>query len=389
MSAKIPRSTEDDYTAEAAAQRRRFAQEQTGAALASVGSYALDPARCRGNIEHFIGCAQVPIGLAGPLLVNGEHAQGEFYLPLATTEGTLVASYNRGMKLLTGAGGAMVTISEDIMQRSPGFVFENARDAKAFRAWVAEHFDAIKAVADATSSVGRLREIDPYTASKFLYLRFNYTTGDAAGQNMVTKATHAACEWIRANCPLAGHYYLESNFSTDKKSSHINTLRTRGKRVTAEARVPRELLGKLMRVTPEQLRHQRSVSTTGAFLAGANNNGSHSANALAAIFIATGQDLGNIAESSAGISFVEVLEDGSLYYSVTIPSLIVATHGGGTGLPTQRECLELLGCTGPGTAPKFAEIVAAAALAGDISLSCAIAAEEWAESHEKYGRNRE
>jgi hydroxymethylglutaryl-CoA reductase (NADPH) len=168
----------------------------------------------------------------------------------------------------------------------------------------------------------------------------------------------------------------------------MNQIRTRGKRVTAEAAIPRELLARHMRVTPEQLRHQRSVSSTGAFLAGANNNGSHSANAIAALFIATGQDLGNVAESSAAIAFVEVLENGDFYCSLTIPSLIVATHGGGTGLPTQRECLELLGCTQRGSAPKLAEIVAATALAGDLSLSCAVAAEEWVASHEKYGRNR-
>lgn len=388
MSTKIPRSPDEDYSPEMAAERRAFAARQTGAALDTVGKYAIDPAACKGNIEHFIGCAQVPIGLAGPLRVRGEHAEGNFYIPLATTEGTLVASYNRGMKLLTEAGGVMVTVSEDIMQRSPGFIFQNAREAKAFRTWIVEHFDEIKAIADATSSVGRLREIDPYAASKFLFLRFNYSTGDAAGQNMVSKATLAACEWIRANCPLAKHYYLESNFSTDKKFSHMNQLRTRGKRVTAEATIPRELLQQRMRVTPEQLRHQRSVSSTGAFLAGANNNGSHSANAIAALFIATGQDAGNVAESSAAVAFMEVLDDGDFYLSLTIPSLIVATHGGGTGLPTQRECLQLLGCTGPGMALKLAEIVAATALAGDLSLSCAVAAEEWVSSHEQYGRNR-
>ena len=388
MDTKIPRSPDDDYTPGMAAERRAFATAQTGAVMDTVGSHAIDAAACAGNIEHFIGCAQVPIGLAGPLRVKGEHAQGDFYIPLATTEGTLVASYNRGMKVLTESGGVTVTISEDIMQRSPGFIFDNARDAKAFRAWLVEHFEEIKAVADATSSVGRLRDIDPYTASKFLFLRFNYTTGDAAGQNMVSKATHAACEWIRANCPLVEHYYLESNFSTDKKHSHINTLRTRGKRVVAEASVSRELLAQRMRVTPEQLRHQRGVSMTGAFLAGASNNGPHSANAIAALFIATGQDLGNVAESSAGISFAEVLDNGDYYLSITIPALIVATHGGGTGLPTQRECLELLGCHGTGKVHKFAEIVAATVLAGDLSLACAIAAEEWVSSHEKYGRNR-
>jgi hydroxymethylglutaryl-CoA reductase (NADPH) len=388
MDAKIPRSAENDYTQEMAAARRAFAEQRTGASLKTVGAHAIDPALCAGNIEHFTGCAQVPMGIAGPLRVNGEHAQGDFYVPLATTEGTLVASYNRGMKVLTEAGGVMATVSEDIMQRSPGFIFENARKAKAFRAWVAEHFEEIKAVADATSTVGRLREIDPYATNKFLFLRFNYTTGDAAGQNMVSKATHAACEWIRRNCPLVEHFYLESNFSTDKKHSHLNALRTRGKRVTAEAWIPRELLIGRMRVTPERLRHQRSVAHTGAYLAGAVNNGSHAANAVAAIFIATGQDLGNVAESSAAISFVEVMDNGDYYMSITLPALIVATYGGGTGLPTQRECLELLGCYGRGKVHKFAEIVAATVLAGELSLASAIATEEWVESHEKYGRNR-
>lgn len=384
MEEKIPRSRENDYTPEMARQRRDY----TGARLDMVGAYAIDPESCRGNIEHFIGCAQVPIGLAGPLLINGEHAQGKFLIPLATTEGTLVASYNRGMKVLTEAGGVMTTVSDDRMQRSPGFVFENARDAKAFRAWVADHFQDIKAIADATTSVGRLQDIDSYPSNKFLFLRFNYTTGDAAGQNMVGKATHAACNWIMQQCPLPRKFYLESNFSTDKKHSYMNTLRTRGKRVTAEATIPRDLLFQRMRVTPEQLRHQRSVSTTGAFMVGANNNGSHSANALAALFIATGQDVANLAESSAATAFVEVLDNGDFYMSITIPALIVATYGGGTALPTQRECLELMDCYGAGKALKFAEIVAATALAGDLSLACAIAADEWVSSHEKYGRNR-
>ncbi len=385
---RIPRDAQNDYTQAAAAARRDFARERTGAALETVGKHALDPAVCRGNIENFIGCAQVPIGLAGPLRVNGEHAQGDFYVPLATTEGTLVASYNRGIKLVSEAGGVLTTISEDIMQRSPSFIFDNARDARVLREWLVEHFTEIKAVADATSSVGRLRDIDPYTANKFLFVRFNYTTGDAAGQNMVTKATHAACEWIRANNPLVRHYYLESNFSTDKKHSAINVLRTRGKRVTAECTIPRALLQERMRVTPEQLRHTRALALTGAFMVGANSNGTHTANAVAALFMATGQDLGNVAESSAAISFVEVTESGDYYLSITIPALIVATHGGGTGLPTQRECLELLGCYGKGHAKKLAEITAALALAGDISLASAIAAEEWVNAHETYGRNR-
>ncbi len=388
MSTKIPRDAQNDYTPEIAAARRGFVAQHTGASLETVGNYAIAPAACAGNIENFIGCAQVPIGIAGPLRVNGEYAQGDFYVPLATTEGTLVASYNRGIKLVSEAGGVLTTVSEDIMQRSPSFIFDNAREARAFREWVAEHFAEIKAVADATSSVGRLRDIDPYASNKFMFLRFNYTTGDAAGQNMVSKATHAACEWIRANYPKLRHYYLESNFSTDKKHSAINVLRTRGKRVTAECTIPRDLLIQRMRVSPEQLRHARAMSMTGAFIVGANSNGSHVANAVAALFIATGQDLGNVAESSAATSFIEVTDSGDFYISLTIPALIVATYGGGTGLPTQQECLALLGCQGKGNAKKLAEITAALALAGDLSLASAITAEEWVTAHEKYGRNR-
>ncbi len=145
--------------------------------------------------------AQVPIGIAGPLLVNGEHAQGEFYVPLATAEGTLVASYNRGMRLLHEAGGVTTTIMDDRMQRAPVFLFESARQARDFRGWLDEHFDEIKAAAETTTRSGKLQDIERYTAGRILYTRFNYTTGDAAGQNLTGKATAAACAWIAANHP--------------------------------------------------------------------------------------------------------------------------------------------------------------------------------------------
>jgi hydroxymethylglutaryl-CoA reductase (NADPH) len=384
----VPRDSDNDYSPAAAEQRRAFLAERTGAALEHVGSFSFDPEVTAGNIEHFAGVAQVPIGIAGPLLVNGEAAQGEFYVPLATAEGTLVASYNRGMKLLYEAGGVTTTVLDDRMQRAPAFVFATAREARAFGEWLGAHFDEIKEAAEATTRSGRLQDIEQYSASRMLYTRFNYTTGDAAGQNLTGKATAAACAWIMQQRPEIEHFFLESNFATDKKSSQVNMLHTRGKRVVAEATIPDELFRSVMNSSTEVMFRARQVSNLGGFMSGVNNNGAHSANGITAMFIATGQDVANVAESSAAFVHAELRPNGDYYYSVTIPSLIVATYGGGTGLPTQRECLELLGCYGTGKVHKLAEIVAATVLCGELSLGSAIVAEEWVRAHDLLGRNR-
>jgi hydroxymethylglutaryl-CoA reductase (NADPH) len=387
--ASIPRDRENDYTRPAADTRREFLEDEAGASLEHVAAYSFDPALVSGNVEHFVGVAQVPLGVAGPLLVNGEHASGEFYVPLATAEGTLVASYNRGMKLLREAGGVTTTILDDRMQRAPAFVFESARQARVFGIWLRENFAAIAAAAESTTSSGKLIEIEQYSASRMLYTRFDYTTGDAAGQNLTGKATAAACDWIVANYePGMERFFLESNFATDKKSSQVNMLRTRGKRVVAEATIPDALFRSVMRSSSEVMYRARQVSNLGGFMSGVNNNGAHSANGITAMFIATGQDVANVAESSAAFVYAELRENGDYYYSVTIPSLIVATYGGGTGLATQRECLELLGCYGTGKVNKLAEIVAATVLCGELSLGSAIVAEEWVPAHDLLGRTR-
>jgi hydroxymethylglutaryl-CoA reductase (NADPH) len=377
----------DDYSRAAAGKRMEFLTRATGARPEHLGRYSVDPAGLAGNIENFVGAAQVPIGLAGPLLVNGEYARGEFYVPLATTEGTLVASYNRGMKLLHRAGGVTTTVLDDVMQRAPAFGFDSAREARAFGRWVAANFAGIKRAAEATTHTGQLRDIEQFSASRFLFLRFNFTTGDAAGQNMAGKATEQACAWIRERYPGLREFYLESNMATDKKSSQVNILHTRGKRVVAEATIPAVLTREIMRTTPERMFAARQVSNLGGMLAGVNNNGNHSANAITALFLATGQDVANVAESSAALVHSE-LRGGGYYYSITIPALIVASYGGGTGLPTQRECLELLGCYGPGQVGKLAEIVAATVLCGEISLGSAVVSGEWVSAHERLGRNR-
>jgi hydroxymethylglutaryl-CoA reductase (NADPH) len=388
LEARIPRDEADDYSDAAIKARQAFAEQFTGVKLRHINQYSFDPRDVKGNCEHFTGVAQVPIGLAGPLKVDGEFAQGDFLIPLATSEGTLIASYNRGIKVLNLSGGVRCTVVADAMQRAPVFVFDDARAARKFVSWVDDNTAKIREEAEATSSVARLKYIDPYTANKFVYLRFNYTTGDAAGQNMVGRATFAACSWILDNYHGIAHFYLESNFATDKKASQINIMRTRGKRVTAEVTIPRQVLIENMRVEPESIAYHSQVANVGAFLSGANNNGAHSANGITAMFIATGQDVANVAESSAGVAYAELTPEKDLYMSITIPSLIVATHGGGTGLATQRECLELLGCTGRNSVNKFAEVVAGVVLAGEISLASAISSSDWVSSHEKYGRNR-
>jgi len=384
----VPRDRVDDYTEDQARRRRAFVAQQTGVDPHHVGQYSLDPATVAGNVENFTGVAQVPIGVAGPLRVRGEHAHGDYYVPLATTEGTLVASYNRGMRLLTDAGGVAATVTDDRMQRAPVFVLDDARAARDLSAWLDDHLDEIRAVAEATTSVGRLLEIERYSVGPLLYTRFDYTTGDAAGQNMVGRATWAACEWVQRTHPDHPRYVLSGSIDTDKKHSRLNMLRTRGKRVVAEATISASLLHEHMGVTPAQLFRARQYSQTGGFMAGSANNGAHAANALAALFIATGQDVANVAESHAGIVYSQVTDDNDYYWSITLPALIVATVGGGTGLATQRECLRMLGCSGPGRALAFAEICAAVVLAGEVSLSSAVLAGDWVTSHERLGRNR-
>ncbi len=385
---RIPRDRENDYAVEAVETRRAFVRERTGSALDHVASYSLDPQSLPGNIESFIGVAQVPIGVAGPLRVNGEHAQGDFLVPLATTEGTLVASYNRGMKLCREAGGATTTILDDRMQRAPVFSFASAREARAFGEWLDEHITEIAAAAEATTSSGRLIDIQQFAVSKLLYTRFNFTTGDAAGQNMTGKATFAACAWIKQNYPGELHFLLEGQVATDKKTSVVNMLHTRGKRVVAEITLPAALVEQHLGVSTDKLYAARMRGQLGAIMSVTNNNGLHSANGITAMFIATGQDVANVAESSALYGFSELLPNGDMYSSVTLPSLIVATYGGGTGLATQRECLEMLGCYGPGGVGKLAEIVAATVLAGELSLGGAVVAEEWVQAHDDLGRNR-
>lgn len=394
MSKSIPRDNNNDYSPEIIEKRQQFIEEATGAKLDHTKRFSFDPENMAGNIESIFGVAQVPIGIAGPLLINGEYAQGEFYVPMATVEGTMLASYNRGMKVIREAGGVTTTVVGQAMQRAPCFVLRNGRDARDFEQWLVANFDEIKKVAESTTSIGKLNEIEHYCVHNFVYTRFDYSTGDAAGQNMTSRATFVACEWIRENYPALRNYLLSGNFDTEKRTSSVNLLKNRGKRVTAEITIPRELLEKHLRITPEAMHYGQGVTTLASFLTNSSNNAAHPANGLAALYLATGQDIANIGESNQCTVYNRVTRTGDYEFSITLPALIVASYGGGTSLPTQRECLEILGCHGKDRALKLAEIAAALVVAGELSLGAATKVDkktrtnEWVDAHERLGRNR-
>jgi len=380
--------------ANAAALARRLALERMlGVGLSSIGSTILDFEELVGrNIENPIGAVQVPVGVAGPLRIHGEYARGDFYVPLATTEGALVASINRGAKAVTLSGGARARVVYDGMARAPAFWTPGVDEAVRFIQWVRKRIEDIRREAESTTRHGRLVEIQPFLAGNIVWLRFVYSTGDAMGMNMATIATDRAAEWILNNYPGSVKLVaISGNMCTDKKPAMVNMLLGRGKTVVAEAAIKRDVALKVLKAPPEEIDAVNRVKNLlGSARAGSLSYNAHFANIIAAIFIATGQDVAQVVESSMGYTWTEV-RDGDLYISVTLPSLEVGTVGGGTRLPTQREALAMLGVAGGGDPPgtnarKLAEIIAATVLAGELNLLAALAANELARAHKLLGR---
>ncbi|HET7275037.1 MAG TPA: hydroxymethylglutaryl-CoA reductase [Longimicrobiaceae bacterium] len=344
------------------------------------------PEFLRGNVENYIGMAQVPVGLAGPLRINGLHANGDFYLPLATSEGALVASYDRGARLISLAGGAICLLTAEQVQRAPGFVFDSLADAAHFAIWAVGEAEHFRTIAEGQSRHGRLLDMMTHVDGNHVYLIFAYHTGDAAGQNMVTVITAALCEDIVNRSPVQPRYwFLESNMSGDKKATALSFMQTRGRNVTAEALIPRRLVERGLRTTPERMCDYWRMSFVAGVHTGSIGVSGHVANGIAALFLACGQDMACVSEATVGITRFEV-HDGDLYCSLTLPNLIVGTVGGGTRLPTALECLGILECVGDGKAGRFAEICAATALAGEVSIVGALCAGEFAQAHRRLGR---
>lgn len=341
------------------------------------------------HIENCIGAVKIPVGIAGPLRVRGIFASGDYYVPLATTEAALVASYSRGAQLITEAGGCVSVILNEGVTRTPGFAFHSLVSAGLFAVWCIERRDQLRKVAAETTRHGELADIGVAIEGNHVYLLLEFSTGDASGQNMATIATQAVCDYIEENSPLKPEYsFVEANFSGDKKATAVSFATVRGKKISAEARLPKELLQRRMHTTPAELERYWKMSAIGAIQSGSIGIQGHFANALAALYIACGQDPACVAESAVGVTRMEVNDHGDLYVAVTLPSVMVGTVGGGTSLPTQHACLEILGLTGPGNARALAEVCGAIALAGEISLTSAICANQFARAHQKLARGR-
>jgi hydroxymethylglutaryl-CoA reductase (NADPH) len=343
--------------------------------------------RLRGNVENFIGMAQVPVGIAGPLLMRGLHAQGLFYVPLATTEGALVASYSRGMKATGLSGGVSAVCLTEGVQRSPYFKFDRLDEAGRFVGWVMGEIAAFERIVSATSRHAKLLDVQPHIEGNSVILTFEYTTGDASGQNMVTICTNAICKDIVSRGPLKPvAWYVESNYSGDKKATALSFSSGRGRKVVCECVLQKDVVATVLKSTADAMADYWQASTLAVVQSGAIGAQGHVANGLAALFIACGQDAACVAESATGITRMQVTDERDLYVSLTLPNIMVGTVGGGTGLPTQRECLELLDCFGEGNAKKLAEIVAATALCGEISIAAALSAGHFSDAHKTLGR---
>ncbi len=394
----IPRDPSNDYHPEQIARRLAWVEDQTDSSLPYIGGAAISGESVKGTCENFIGFVGTPLGIAGPLLLNGERAKGEFIVPLATTEGALVASFSRGMNLITDSGGCNITSLDnaqpsaeqpayrflgDALTKISAIVLHNASDAPRFDAWLRTRMSDIVEVANATSNHARLLEVSPVFQGDLVGLAFTYQTGDAMGLNMATKANEAACRYIKSECPEWVDYY----FNTLGGDKRFVADQAKGRYVSASVRIPKTLIEQRLRTTP--LRMQRFLHACNSLLAqrGATAPNIHVANALTALFIACGQDPAFVTVSfkNACTTF-DVLDNGDLLASVTLPNLIVGTVGGGTRLPAQQECLQMLGCATD--ARKLAEIAAAVALAGEVSVAGAVSAGEFTRAHTTLGRGQ-
>ena len=344
-------------------------------------------ARYEHNVENLIGTVKVPVGLVGPMRVNGLFAQGDFYVPLATTEAALVASYNRGARILTACGGASAMLLVESVNRSPGFAFGTLAEAGEFVVWALSNVETFRKVAEATTRHGKLIDMRVTVEGNHVYLNFEYHTGDASGQNMVTIATEAVHQHILAHAPVKPRYsFVEANLSGDKKASAVSFLLVRGRKVSAEVVVPRQLVVDVLHTTPERMVDYWRMSAVGGVLSGTMGVQGHYANALAALYLACGQDVACVAESAVGVTRYELTAEGDLYASVTLPNIMVGTVGGGTALPSQKDCLDILGLAGAGRSQALAEVAATICLAGELSIVGAFCAGHFAAAHQRLAR---
>lgn len=366
-------------------ERRKAAEQFTGADISPISDYGFDPECASKNIENMIGVTQIPLGFAGPVLINGDKAQGEFLVPLATTEGALVASVSRGMSAITASGGSRAKVFEDAMTRAPVFRVDGIDHCEKVMQWIAMNTHKIDEEVSKTTGHGKILEIETFPNGRNLHLRLSFSTGDAMGMNMATIASEAVGRLIEENTGAA-MISVSGNMCTDKKPAAINMIRGRGKYVVAEAKIPKSVVeGKLHTSVEAVVEVNDRKNLIGSAMAGSLGCNAHAANMVAALFIATGQDPAQVVEASMCMTTCEDV-DGDLYIAVRLPSLEIGTVGGGTKLPTQSAALDMMGCLGEGKSRKFAEIVAVTVLAGELSTLAAQAAGQLGKAHQQLAR---
>jgi len=365
--------------------RRKAAEEFTGVSLDTIGNYGFDPEKASKNIENMIGTVQIPLGYAGPMKIEGEYAKGEFLIPLATTEGALVASISRGMSVINASGGAKTAVFSDAMTRAPVFRVDDIAHSKKVMDWIESNMDKIDEAVGSTTSHGKLIDMEFFPSGRSLYMRLSFDTADAMGMNMATIASEAVCRLIEKETG-AVMVSVSGNMCSDKKPAAINMISGRGKTVVAEARIPSEIVElKLHTSTSAVVETNYRKNLVGSSIAGTLGANAHAANMVAALYIATGQDPAQVVGGSMTITTCEDV-DGDLYISVRMPAVEVGTVGGGTALPCQNEALQMMDCLGSGKAKKFSEIVAATVLAGELSTLSAQAAGQLGQAHKALGR---
>ncbi|MDO5861609.1 MAG: hydroxymethylglutaryl-CoA reductase (NADPH) [Thermoplasmata archaeon] len=366
-------------------ERRSAAEAFTGAVLQEVAKGGMDPETASKNIENMIGTIQVPLGYAGPVHIEGESAQGDFLVPLATTEGALLASISRGMSVMNDGGGVKARVFGDAMTRAPVFRVDDLAHCSRVMDWIETHRAEIDDEVAKTTSHGKLVRIELFPDGRSLYMRLSYETGDAMGMNMATIASEAVCRLVERETG-AVMISVSGNMCSDKKPAAINMIEGRGKCVVAEARIPKDVVEKRLHATSAAITETNyRKNLVGSSMAGTLGANAHAANMVAALYIATGQDPAQVVGGSMTITTCEDL-DGDLYICVRMPAVEVGTVGGGTRLPCQREALNMIGCLGDGKARKLAEIVAATVLAGELSTLAAQAAGQLGSAHAKLGR---
>lgn len=386
-----------DLPAEEAADiRRRALERMTETQLDNIAYHSLDVQRAsRRNCENFIGVAQIPMGVVGPLRVRGRVADGDFYIPLATTEAALVASTNRGCAAITQAGGAVVRVEDVGMTRAPVFRTSGIQQTQQFLQWIQEHHEDLKRLTEATSNHLRLLEVRPYTFGTTVFLRFRFDSGDAMGMNMATIACDRAVNDLIEPATGVPCVALSGNYCVDKKPASINFQEGRGKRIYAEILLEAPILHHQLKTNARDLVEvQYRKNLLGSIAAGSMGFNAHYANVLAAFFIATGQDPAHVVEGSMGVTCIESRGPDSVFASIYMPDVPLGAVGGGTALETQSEALAMLGVSPdperPGdAATRLAEILGAVVLAGELSLMAAFTSQDLARAHQKLGRGVE